>query len=767
MIALRILLSASYGCSMATTLVGTKLIEVRPVDQSVLMIVFKDGEVFYRDDGTGPSAFSGHDWAEGDDRLVAYAPALDVVAAADPRSWRLSSTNDPAYAGAGLHPVRAMRKSKVNSADHDWNYHLDHWIFLEWPQPLRQGGNYMLHIAAGTHRDTPAVPFRFDWSSHVSEAIHVNLIGYPAHGPVKGADLYLWLGDGGPRDYSRFVGKPVWLIEVDTAERHRVGEVRFWKQRQGEAEGRNLTGSDVWNIDFCHFTRPGRYRLAVEDVGASATFEITDAIYREPFATSVRGYYYMRIGEPITDIRPIPRQPRFIPGEDPSGFRVYLTDLHPFHPVWKGLRGDVWDEPHFKQAEDSVFWRHRLPGNPTNPHAWGGHSDALDWDRHLAHVSDAYDLLMGYLLSGGKLDADDTGIRESGNGIPDLVDEARNEVDLWLRLRDGEAYAHGLTNPARGRQVLFQAGTTTMAAWANAANCAMLADAFRLSGHATEMGHYRDEAIRAYRFAGRQADPQLGDLQDVGDSMMRGRDFRMMAAAFLFNVTGEMEWEEVMAADSVVAHELQPIEARRQWNQFWGTAAYLLSPRERRHPELWARMRAAVRAQAFDHNVRFMDQRPSRRSSNNNWWQTAHNLHLVVLAHAVSDSAADRQQLHRAMLLEAEWGLGRNPGNIVEMTGLGSRRIENCYTSGRNDGTPGLHPGHTPYNNLEPWGGPHNGSNPRWFAERGYPDWDQGGWPHQEAHFNNRYCWANAEFTPRQTMRGKTLLYAYLYALSL
>lgn len=109
--------------------------------------------------------------------------------------------------------------------------------------------------------------------------------------------------------------------------------------------------------------------------------------------------------------------------------------------------------------------------------------------------------------------------------------------------------------------------------------------------------------------------------------------------------------------------------------------------------------------------------------------------------------------------------MGGNPSNIVEMTGLGSRHIINCYTSGRNDGVPGLHPGHTPYNNIGFWGTTYNGGNPRWFTDRGYPDWDKGGWPHQEAHFNCRYSWANGEFTPRQTMRGKMALYGYLYSI--
>ena len=314
---------------------------------------------------------------------------------------------------------------------------------------------------------------------------------------------------------------------------------------------------------------------------------------------------------------------------------------------------------------------------------------------------------------------------------------------------------------------MFQAGTTTMAAWANAANAAMLADALRVSGHSELMDHYRGEAITAFRFADRQESQQLDDHQGIGDARMRGRDLRMMAAAFLYNVTGDPAWEDVVAAESVVKDGPAEIEkdGKDGWVQTWGTAAYLFSPRKRHHPELAARMRDAIRRQALESNVKHMDRRPSRRSSSRGPWRTPHNLQLVVLAHALSDDATERTRFEKAMVLEADWGLGRNPSNIVEMTGLGSRHIVNCYTSGRNDGTPGLHPGHTPYNNLGSWGGTHNGSHPHWFTDRGYPAWEDG-WPEQEAHFNSRYTWANAEFTPRQSMRGKMVLDAYLHALT-
>ena len=412
-----------------------------------------------------------------------------------------------------------------------------------------------------------------------------------------------------------------------------------------------------------------------------------------------------------------------------------------------------------------MFWKRRLPGNPTNPNAKGGHSDAADWDRHLAHVSNIYDLLLPYFLSNGKINEDNLDIAESGNGIPDIIDEARNEVDLWLSLRHGDAYAHGLTNPSSEKTFMFQAGTTTMAAWANAANCAMISDCFRISGHKDLMEYYKQEAIKAFEFAGRQENQQLDDLQDIGDAGMRGRDFKMMAAAFLYNLTGDRQWEDIMAAESVVKNETSEIEKKGSWTQIWGTAAYLLTPQKRNYPELYNNMKASIGHQAMDHNVKHMDIRPSRRSSNNNWWQTAHNLHLVILAHRFSDNNKEKALYEKAMVLEADYGLGRNPSNIVEMTGLGENNIVNCYTSGRNDGFKGLHPGHTPYNNLDPWGGNHNGSNPRWFSDKGYPDWEKGGWPHQEAHFNCRYSWANAEFTPRQTMRGKMALYGYLHSI--
>ena len=747
---------------------ATKLIGIKTIDKDYLMVHFRDGEVRYRDNGTGPSAYLGHTFVEGDDTLVVFGQRLDPEAAAKAKDWTITSKDDKSFGRQSA--VAAWRKSKPMNTDNTLTSELDHWIFLQLPKSMKQGSVYTVSIPEGIGADAAKAEVKFDIWSSVSEAVHVNIIGYSPEEETKAADLYLWLGDGGQRDYTSFEGKNVWLYNTGTGKKQKVGKVSFWMkatESEKEANRKNMTGSDVWNIDF-KASAPGRYRLVVEDVGCSMDFDISNDIYFQPYHYSVRGYYYMRLGEPIDPrITPVPRQPQFIPGKNPEGFVVYKTDMHPWHPDWRKLRGDVWDEPHFKLPEDSEFWKHRLPGLPVNDIVKGGHSDAMDWDRHLAHVSNIYDMVLPFILTNGRLTEDNLSIRESGNGIPDLLDEARNEVDFFLSIRDGEAYSQGVTNPSSDWKVMFQAGCTTMAAWANAANCAIMAEAFRINGNKELCDYYTAEAIKAYRFAEKQEVHQLDDRQNIGTSSMRGRDFKQMAAAFIYNLTGDRQWEDIMVEESVIKDGVAPLFAKERNNQYyqiWSAAAYLVCPQERHYPEYYENLVKSVNKQADENNVNHMATRPSRRTANDPRWQTSENLQMVLLAHYIADSEERREQLEQAMYIEAGWGLGRNPSNTVEMTGLGERHIIDCYTTGRNDGVPGSHPGQTPFNGTETWS-PGNGGDARIILKRCYPDWYTSGWPHQESFFNIRYMWVNGEFTPRETMRGKMALLAYLYGI--
>jgi len=377
--------------------------------------------------------------------------------------------------------------------------------------------------------------------------------------------------------------------------------------------------------------------------------------------------------------------------------------MHPYHTVCKAFfKGSVWHTP-------NACAKYNKPGNPENPNVYGGHADAMDWDRHSGHISIIYDMLLPYILTNGAISDDNSGIAESGNGIPDILDEARNEVDFWLRLRDGKGYSHGVTNPNKDN-ILYQAGCTAISAWASAANAAMLSQCFQIAGNKELTSLYRDSAIVAYNYAGTLEDQQLDTRHGIGDGAIRGRDLKMTAAAYLYNVTGDVYYEKVISEESVATTNSSEI-LNSGINQSWATAAYLMTKQQMNYPELQQRMKASIINEAKTREANLSSARPSRRATDDKtgYWKTNQNVQRTIIAHAVTSDPKEKELFKNAMILEADWGLGRNPLNMIQMTTSTTslqykRSFQEIYATGRNDGTPGVHPGLTPYQNTDDWG---------------------------------------------------------------
>jgi hypothetical protein len=738
---------------------AAKVVSVGTLDKDYVVVQISDGDVAHEAPG---------------EKVTRYTPELSTTAAVATSSWTIKSSQDASYGTAGKNPTACSRKKKLSghaqlawvSSDYGYEYTYQHWIYLRLPTSLQQGMAYTLEIAAATNVDVTSQTFTFDVASSRSEAVHVNLVGYAPEAPHKAADLYYWMGDGGARDYKAFVGNKVSLYDVAAKQSTEVGQVALWKSSGSDVGGYNLTRSSVWTVDFSSFTTPGTYRLVVDGVGCSQDFQIAPGIYSDPFKVSVRGFFYMRLGQDnAANLSPPPRKPTYIPGKDPADTKVYITTMQPTDAQWSSFSpSDVWDHP-------DDWSKFRKTGNPTNDNGWGGHADAADKDRHLGHISIVYDMLLPYILSKGAIGDDDAGIAESGNGIPDILDEARYEVDFWLRVRDGKDFGYGITNP-NSKDEFFQAGSNAMAAWASAANAAMLADAFRIAGNAALADQYKASAIEAYGVAGASADPMLDKTMDAGGATFRGRDLKMTAAAYLYNVTGDQTYEAVVQSESACTTATAEI-LNTKMNQLWATAGYLMTPQAIHFQSLWDNMKASVISQAKKVETSKMDARPSRRSTNENdgYFRTVQNVHHSLVAHAVTTDATDKALFRKALALEADWGLGRNPANLIEMgtstTPLEAKRgVKYMYTAGVDDGVPGTTPGQTPYCNLEDWDTSMTMGSPSKLYKDSYPADFKNTWPIGEGCFETPWVWAHSEFTPQQTMRGKTALYGYLYSLS-
>jgi hypothetical protein len=766
---------------ISTDALASKFVTLKVIDKNYLMVQFKDGDACFWDSTQGIGApyaytdqkFSGWDW------VVNYTSALSLTNAVTTANWTITSSSDANYSSTGLNPTNCYRKSKLNGASEsttwsngDWiyTYTMEHTIYLKLPASLTQGNSYTLTINSNTNSDTLTQTFTFDIYNSPSEAIHVNLVGYLNDASTKAVDLFIWMGDGGARDYSSFVGKNVYIYNVNTSASQQVGTVALWQtSSNNEAGWWNLSMSNVWKADFTGFNTPGTYRIAIEGVGCSENFEIKKDVYFEPFRVSTLGFFYMRIGEDSNYTgMPVPRRPLYIPYVSPSTCKVYITNRTGSED-WDGWAS--WDP--YKTGRE-------------NNNAYGGHSDAADWDRHLGHISIMYDMMLPYILTDGKINDDNLQIVESGNGIPDLLDEVRNEVDFWLNLRDGNGYSYGLTNPSDSSHppipanVLYQAGTKAMAAWASAANASMLAYCFMLTGPNDLRDYYTNAAVTAYNYASGLSDQQLTVVQDAGYAKLRGKDLKMMAAAYLYNLTGNTSYENDVNSLCDITSTTSVVNDSTRC-QLWACAGYLKTKRTVHYPTLFSRMKASIINEAKNYESNNCNTRPSRRATDNDsvmnpgYWKTLQNVQRCIVAHAVADSNTDKTTFENAMVLEADWGLGRNSMNRIIMTtactNLASKRsIENMYTTGRNDGYPGMHPGHTPYLNTDDWdpcATGMTGNKPSRLTALCYPAYGTSttGWPKAEGYFNDRYVWAHSEFTPQQTMRGKMALYAYLYGL--
>ncbi|MFT3868375.1 MAG: glycoside hydrolase family 9 protein [Nibricoccus sp.] len=161
------------------------------------------------------------------------------------------------------------------------------------------------------------------------------------------------------------------------------------------------TNEQVQIFDFSKLTEPGRYRLEVESVGSSAPFTIGKDVWVAPSEAVTRAMYLWRCGTSV------------------EGTWNGITYRHaPCHLEDGWL--DYVGESHVKRP--SV----------------GGWHDAGDYNKYVVNAGVSVGLMLKAWEHFPKhVATDKLGIPESGNGIPDLLDEIRWEIE-WLLTMQAE-----------------------------------------------------------------------------------------------------------------------------------------------------------------------------------------------------------------------------------------------------------------------------------------------------------------------------------------
>jgi len=762
---------------------ASEIVDVLPLTDRIVMLHFDDGYVIHHE--------RGH--ARSDEKVV--VDPLDTAAASRAASYEIVSADDPAYAAA-RHPVEVGRKSK--GTDFAWfvdtwvdghavntrpDHASEHWLYLFLPEPMKRGGTYSVRTGA-LATNGREWKLKFDERTARSEAVHVNLLGYVPSAPQKFAYAFHWMGDRGSLDLKAYEGRPFHLIDQQTGESVFDGKLAFrmpatqqetFHKSDSPPDG-NFLKADVYECDFSAFDRPGRYVVAVEGIGCSFPFRIDADVYREAFRTVARGLYHNRSGialtEPYTEFtRPAPHNPRLTPGF--AGKLLYTTVRF---TEWGGEHGDA----------------EALLANAKGPiESCGWYQDAGDWDSYYSHLRVAQELLFAYEMAPRNFSDGELNIPESGNGVPDILDEAawlprfcyrlRHELmdkgygtgGLGLRVA-GDAFGSDEKVLPDGKKVgqgswedvdrtWVASGEDPWSTYRYAGAAAHLAYCLRIAGVEDPDGvDWRKEATDAYAWA--QANTLPGD-EEKGPPL---REARSYAAAALFRLTGDKAYEKQFAADTADVDATTHLTGDRRY----GPMLYALGGGKMQpEPALRDRIRAAVLYTADQIAV----ETPAKRALR---WGGNYSMPMLigqqttpwVLEGAVgwtltrqTDPAKARRYL-AALYTTCDYFLGCNSLNMTWVTGLGVRHPNHVFhMDAWYNGKGKFHPGIIPYG---PWRkGKDQGAGPwdaDWPNQTLYPSIDN--WPGNERWYDNRCAPLNAEFTVHQNIGPAAAIYGFLCA---
>lgn len=656
----------------------------------------------------------------GTEAIALYRPAAAAMLADNPRISIVSAQGGPVKpvrTGTWLSPVGQARFPDSNGRERiSRNADMVHYLFIQLERPLAPDETVTVTMPAGeqvkfTYRDsTPSPLFK------------INQIGYmPA--ARKYAYLGAWLGTAGPMPlHQRLDGKPFRLIDAETGRTVFSGTLRRRPDDPVNADGTPFTGEEVLEMDFSEFTTPGKYCLAVKDVGRSETFEIGDGTMAEAFYIHARGLFHQRCGiareKPCTNWTGPACHRYCFRGTFPPDSSHYGKgpDKRPFG--FHTADGKSLAVNHFLLIEQNI------PLNPERLDAPGGWHDAADWDRRPQHLSIVGDLAAVYLLKPENFCDGQLNLPESGNGIPDILDEALWGMEHLRRKQqsDGgvgtwiETIRHPTPddgNASEDRLVYYLSCATRNSTLEYAAYAAELALALRRAGAAEKAEQYRLSAEKAWAFARGKDRPKVRIFHYNRRTIFYREDpepapeFVVKAGVNLYLLGRDRQYLIAAEEAAEAAEKVMKKDSWRWSPLFWIEleigdcgSVVLEKLRKKRRKALLDEAEAMLRRQENNYPVRIAWYGPKEPWVHTMSWGTFHPLRCartLIAAHAMT---GDRAFLNAAYLAN-DFHNGANPSGSSMTSGLGRiypvRFLDlNSYADGIAEFVPGI----TPFRNT-------------------------------------------------------------------
>ncbi|GJM64098.1 glycoside hydrolase family 9 protein [Persicobacter diffluens] len=725
---------------------ASKVSNITFVTYKIIKVEFVDGYVEYAGEGS---------WF-GQDKV--HQTPLNVDQAVLLENYQLKNlSDDQVYS-----PSVIGRKSKIHRATwkgHTPIYH--HTLYLQFEQPLVTGQDYQLMIEENLVEDEHTFDLTFA-NDQLSSSIHITQQGFVPDANFKVGYIYQWMGDQAMVDFSDYAGSNFHLVDAQSGSVVFTGQVQLRTTLQQATDnveqadsrvfedGKLFSRADVYECNFSDFSTAGDYVLQVEGIGRSYPFHIKANAYEEAYYVTTRGLYHHRSGPArTTEHTQWTKGVDHMPGVD--NFKVHYSNFR-FMDIRKGHNS----------------WFKDLVENKTNvemPEAWGAWMDAADYDRQARHMIVSSLFALHYLLAPEKFVDGDLNIPESGNGIPDIIDEAIWGIDLFRRCKGPtggiiggvEANDHpssygSVKDSSDPNMQWFTYAEDPMSSYTYAAAMVQIAAALELSGNTFSSQSYYNEAAEAYQWA--ENNWREGDYSKL-------KDRRLRAAAWMYYYTGLDYFQQHFKAD-------YEARARDEGTKGYhmGLLGYLMADHENKDEELNQTVHHFIFDLA-DELVTTGSQRASRLASfdKNTYHAVGHGTTPYNTLLNFAYATTGQQEYLDYARTTADYFLGGNAVNKTYVTGLGADPVtEVFHLDSFYDDQEEPVPGIVPYG-YHTWGqwmksGENSVNQPGFNYKNIYPE--RYLWPSHECWFPNRYTIVTNEYTIWQNIAPAAMAYGFL-----
>lgn len=320
------------------------------------------------------------------------------------------------------------------------------------------------------------------------------------------------------------------------------------------------SGDKVWWFDFSELNIPGIYYVYdVSNNKSSYQFEINDMIYRSALLQTFKAFYYQRCG---------------------------CSKVSPFAQT-----GWTDSECHTGNLQDTDCRLYNNTNPVTSKNLSGGWHDAGDYNKY---VNFAFEPVMDLLLAfrdNAAVRGDDFNIPESGNGIPDILDEAKYELDWLLKMQNSNGSVNSIVGVANygtasppssdNNQRLYGTASTSASLTASAL-FALGAIQFNSIGQTSYAALLQTASVNAYNWA--LANPNItfynSGIIGAGEQETSAYEKfvrQMTAACFLYALTGNANYKTYFENNYAQIHLMQwgfayPFESGAQNMMLYYTA---------------------------------------------------------------------------------------------------------------------------------------------------------------------------------------------------